>query len=106
MGDKIEPSFENVTEQHLSASKRAKAIDRLMEDLGGEMKSLDPDWDKIQKVMSGLLGLKKTEEIVERLKAEVKNPDVNWGPVRKLLSQLWSIKPNIVIDLLPDLLGR
>jgi hypothetical protein len=77
-----------------------------MEELGAEMKSLDPDWDKIQQVMGGLLGLKRTEELVERLRAQAKNPEVKWEPIRKLMLQLWSIKKDLVIDLLPSLLGR
>jgi hypothetical protein len=105
MDEQIEPSFEAVTTQHISPSTREKTVDQLMAELSAEMKSLDPDWAKIQQVMGGLLGLKKTEELVERLKAEVKNPDVKWEPIRKLMFQLWSVKKDIIIELLPDLLG-
>jgi hypothetical protein len=104
--EKIEPDFGNVTQEHLSVSNRDRAVDHLIEELGAEMKSLDPDWEKIQQVMGGLLGLKRTEELVERLRAQAKNPEAKWEPIRKLMSQLWSIKKDLVIDLLPSLLGR
>jgi hypothetical protein len=106
MGEEIEPDFETVTEQHLSVSNRERTVDHLLEELGAEMKSLDPDWEKIQQVMGALLGLKRTEELVERLSAQAKNPEVKWEPIRKLMLQLWSIKKDLVIDLLPSLLGR
>jgi len=104
MDQKIEPSFETVTKQHLSPSAREKAVDQLMAELGTEMKSLDPDWEKIQRVMSSMMGLKKTGELLDRLKAEANNPEVKWEAVRKVMAQLWSIKKEIVIDLLPTLL--
>jgi hypothetical protein len=104
MDEKIEPNFENITTQHLSVSAREKGVDQLMAELSAEMKSLDPDWEKIQRVMGSLLGLKKSEELVERLKAEVRNPDIRWKPIRELMFQLWSIRKEIVIDLLPTLL--
>lgn len=103
MGEKIEPNFKGITERHLSGSAREKAIDQLMAELSAEMKSLGPDWERIQRVMGCLLGLKKTEELIERLKAQVKNPQIKWEAVRKLMAQLWSIKREIVIDLLPTL---
>lgn len=104
MDQRIGPNFNHVTEQHLSVSSREEAVDQLMGELGAEMKSLDPDWERIQRVMGGLLGLKKTEELVERLKAEIRNPDVKWEAVRKLMSQLYWIKKEMVIELLPSLL--
>jgi hypothetical protein len=106
MGEKIELDFETVTEQQLSVSNRERTVDQLLEELGAEMKSLDPDWEKLQQVIGALLGLKRTEELVERLSAQAKNPEVKWEPIRKLMSQLWSIKKDLVIDLLPSLLGR
>jgi hypothetical protein len=104
MDQKIEPNFNHVTEEQVSVSSREKAVDQLMGELGAEMKSPDPDWERIQRVMGGLLGLKKTEELVERLRAEVRNPDVKWEAVRKLMSQLYWIKKEMVIELLPTLL--
>lgn len=104
MDQKIEPNFETVTKQHLSPSTREKAVDHLMAELGTEMKSLDPDWEKIQRVMSGMMGLKKTGELLDRLKAEANNPEIKWEAVRKVMVQLWSINKEIVIDLLPTLL--
>jgi len=104
MDQKIDPNFEAVTKQHLSASTREGAVDQLMAELSAEMKSLDPDWEKIQRVMGNMMGLKKTGELLDRLKAEVNNPEVKWEAVRKLMAQLWSIKKEIIIDLLPTLL--
>jgi hypothetical protein len=104
MDQKIEPNFNHVTEEQVSVSSREKAVDQLMGELGAEMKSPDPDWERIQRVMGRLLGLKKTEELVERLRAEVRNPDVKWEALRELMSQLWSIKKEIIIGLLPTLL--
>jgi hypothetical protein len=104
MNQKIEPNFETVTKQHLSPPARERAVDQLIAELSTEMKSLDPDWDKIQRVMGSLMGLKKTGELLERLKAETNNPGVKWEAVRKIMGQLWSIKKEMVIDLLPTLL--
>lgn len=104
MDHKIEPNFEAVTEQHLSTPAREKAVDQLMAELGAEMKSLDPDWEKIQRVMGDMMGVKKTGELLERLKAEANNPEVKWEAIRKIMAQLWAIKQEIIIDLLPTLL--
>ncbi|NIM98119.1 MAG: hypothetical protein GTO24_08590 [candidate division Zixibacteria bacterium] len=104
MEEKIESNFEAITKRHLSGAAREKVIDGLMGELSAHMKSPDPDWEKIQGVMGGLLGLKKTGELLERLKAEVKNPGAKWETVRQIMSQLWSIKKEIIIELLPRLL--
>ncbi len=60
MDQKIDPSYNLVTKQHLSASAREEAVDQLMADLSAEMKSSNPDWKKVQKVMGDMMGLKKT----------------------------------------------
>ncbi len=104
MEEKIEPNFEAITKRHLSGSAREKAIDELMGDLSAHMKSPDPDWEKIQGVMGGLLGLKKTGGLLERLKVGVKTPGAKWEAARQIMLQLWSIKKEIIIDLLPKLL--
>lgn len=101
---KIEPNFEAITKQHLSASSREQAVDQLMAELNAEMKSSDPDWEKIQQVMSDLMGLKKTGELLDRLKAEVNKPEVKWETVREIMVQIWSIKKEIIINLMPTLL--
>jgi len=104
MDQKIEPNFDVITKQHLSASAREKAVDRMMADLTKEMKSTDPDWQKIQGVMGDMMGLKKTGELLEKLKANVNTPGVKWETVREIMAELWSIRGEIVIDLLPTLL--
>jgi len=104
MNQKIEPNFETITKQHLSASAREQAVDGLMAELNAEMKSSEPDWEKIQGIMGDLLGLRRTGELLDRLKAEVSSPGVKWESVRELLAHLWSIKKEIVMDLLPTLL--
>jgi hypothetical protein len=104
MDQKIEPNFEAVSKQHLSPSTREKAVDKLMDDLKTQMKSSEPDWEKIQGVMSDMMGLKKTGELLERLNATTNTPGVPWEIVRDSMAQLWSIKKEIIIDLLPTLL--
>jgi hypothetical protein len=104
MDRKVEPNFEVVEKQHLSASARDEAVDKLMADLKAEMKSSEPNWEKIEGVMGDMMGLKKTGEILERLKANVNTPGVSWESVREIMAELWSIKKDIVIDLLPTLL--
>ena len=104
MDQKVEPNFGAITKKHLSASAREQTIDGLMAELNTEMKSADPDWEKIQKIMADLLGLRKTGDLLDRLKAEVKSPDVTWENVREILAQLWSVNKDIVVDLLPTLL--
>lgn len=104
MDQKIEPNFEAITKQHLSSSTRDQAVDQLMAELSTEMKSLDPDWEKIQRVMGRMMGLKKTGELLERLKAEANNPGVKWEAVQKIMAELWSINKEIVIGVLPALL--
>ena len=104
MGKKVEPNFETITKQHLSASARDQAVDGLMGELNAEMKSPDPDWDKIQRIMGDLLGLKQTGELLDRLRAETNTPGVKWESIREIMAQLWSIKKEIIIDLLPTLL--
>jgi hypothetical protein len=104
MGKKVEPSFETITKKHLSASARDQAVDGLMAELNTEMKSPNPDWDKIQGIMGDLLGLKQTGELLDRLRAEASTPGVKWESIREIMAQLWSIKKEIIIDLLPTLL--
>lgn len=104
MDQKIDPNFEAVTKQHLSASARTQTIDQLMGELNSEMKSADPDWNKIQDVMGGLMGLKKTGELLDQLKGEVSKRGAKWETVRPIMAELWSIKKDIIIDLLPTLL--
>ncbi len=104
MDQKIEPNFEAVTKQHLSTSAREKAVDQLMDDLKTQMKSSEPDWEKIQGVMSGMMGLKKTGELIERLNANLNTPGIPWDMVRENMAELWSIKKEIIIDLLPTIL--
>jgi hypothetical protein len=103
MDQKIEPNFELISKKHLSASAREQAVDQLMAQLNAEMKSAEPDWDKIQKTMGDLMGLKKTGELLDRLKAEVNTPGVTWEAVREIMAQVWSIRKEIIIDLLPTL---
>jgi len=103
---KIEPNFEVISKKHLSASTREQAVDQLMTNLNTEMKSAEPDWDKIQKTMGDLMGLKKTGELLDRLKAEVNTPGVTWEAVREIMAQVWSIRKEIIIDLLPTLLSQ
>ena len=104
MNEKIEPNFEVITKQHLSASVRDQAVDRLMTELNSEMKSSNPDWEKIQRVMGDLMGLKKTGELLDQLKTEVNKRGVKWESVREIMAKLWAIKKEIIIDLLPTLL--
>ncbi|NIO05677.1 MAG: hypothetical protein GTN74_14055 [Proteobacteria bacterium] len=104
MDQNVEPNFEAIKKQHLSASARDEAVDKLMDDLKAEMKSSEPDWGKIQNVMADMMGLKKTGEILERLKANVNTPGVSWETVREIMSELWAIKKDMVIDLLPTIL--
>ena len=104
MDQKIEPNFEVISKKHLSTSAREQAVDQLMAKLNAEMKSAEPDWDKIQATMGDLMGLKKTGELLDRLKAEVNTPGVSWEAVREIMAQVWSIKKEIIIDLLPTLL--
>jgi hypothetical protein len=75
-----------------------------MGELNSEMKSADPDWNKIQDVMGGLMGLKKTGELLDQLKGEVNKRGAKWETVRPIMAELWSIKKDIIIDLLPTLL--
>lgn len=104
MDQKIEPNFEAVTKQHLSTSAREKAVDQLMDDLKTQMKSSEPDWEKIQGVMGDMMGLKKTGELLERLNANLNTPGIPWDMVRENMAQLWSIKKEMIIDLLPTIL--
>ncbi len=104
MDQNVEPNFEAIKKQHLSASARDEAVDKLMDDLKAEMKSSEPDWGKIQNVMADMMGLKKTGEVLERLKANINTPGVSWETVREIMAELWAIKKDIVIDLLPTIL--
>jgi len=106
MDQKIEPNFEVISKKHLSASAREQAVDQLMTNLNTEMKSAEPDWDKIQKTMGDLMGLKRTGELLDRLKAEVNTPGVTWEAVREIMAHVWSIRKEIIIDLLPTLLSH
>jgi hypothetical protein len=104
MDQKIEPNFEVISKKHLAPSAREQAVDQLMAELNTEMKSAEPDWDKIQKTMADLMALKKTGELLDRLKAQVNTPDVTWETVREIMAELWSVRKEIIIDLLPTLL--
>ena len=104
MDRKIEPNFKPISKKHLSASTREQAVDQLMANLNAEMKSAEPDWDKIQTTMGDLMGLRKTGELLDRLKAEANTPGVTWEAVREIMAQVWSIRKEIIIDLLPTLL--
>jgi hypothetical protein len=75
-----------------------------MDDLKTHMKSSEPDWEKIQGVMRDMMGVNKTGELLERLNATTNTPGVPWEIVRDSMAQLWSIKKEIIIDLLPTLL--
>ena len=104
MDQKIEPNFDVISKKHLAASAREQAVDQLMAELNAEMKSAEPDWENIQKTMADLMGLKKTGELLDRLKAEVNTPGVTWEAVREIMTEVWSIRKEIIIDLLPTLL--
>lgn len=104
MDERIAPDFEALTKKHLSSSARSQEIDRLMAELEGELKKPKGDPRKTRKIMGDLLGLQHASDLLDRLEAEVGRPNASWEPIRDLLAQLWSVKREMLIELLPVLL--
>jgi len=60
MQEGIRPNYGDITVQDLHPLTRETLLDQMMAEMRAEMKSPDPDWEKIQDVMGRLVGLKRT----------------------------------------------
>jgi hypothetical protein len=104
MEERIEPNFEVLGKNHLSTSVRNQEMDRLMAELEGELKKPKGDLRKTRQIMGDLLGLQHAADLLDRLEAEAGRPNAAWEPVRDLMAQLWSVKRELLLELLPPLL--
>lgn len=80
-------------------------MERLLADLKQEVTRANGDLETIQNIMGELLDLKKMGNLIDRLRTECARPEAPWDSIRETMAKLWSVRKDLLLELMPRLLG-